>query len=228
LILFMKAPRLGQVNTRLQPELMPEESLMLYRAMVEDTVSQFDDVGFCDVKIFFYPQDAKDEMEHWLGDHFEYFPQHGADLGEKLHNAIAEMLNQKYDKVVLVGSDIPTLDSTTIVRAFTNLNDYDVALGPSKDGGYYLIGMKKPYPTLFQEMDWSTSIVLQQTIQKARQAQLDIVQLEVKSDIDSYDEVVELWNYLKKRNMNGVYSYKSKTYQVLKKLFEKEYVPNYS
>lgn len=201
---------------------------MLYRAMVEDTVSQFNDVGFCDVKIFFYPQDAKDEMEHWLGDHFEYFPQHGDDLGEKLHNAIAEMLNQKYDKVVLVGSDIPTLDSTTIVRAFTNLDDYDVVLGPCKDGGYYLIGMKKPYPTLFQDMAWSTSIVLQQTIQKARQAQLDIVQLEVKSDIDSYDEVVELWNYLKKRNMNGVYSYKSKTYQVLKKLFEKEYVPNYS
>ncbi len=162
-------------------------------------------------------------MEHWLGDHFEYFPQHGNALGDKMYNAIVEMLKQKYKKVVLVGSDIPTLDSTTIVRAFTSLDDYDLALCPSKDRGYYLIGMKKQYPTLFQDMAWSTNVVLQQTIQKARQAQLDIVQLEVKSDIDSYDEVVELWNYLKKRNMYGVYPFKSKTHQVLKKLFDTEY-----
>ena len=223
LVLFTKAPRLGSVKTRLQPELTPEQSLVLFRAMVEDMVSQFDDVGFCDVKIFFYPANAHGEMKNWLGDQLDYFPQHGKDLGEKMHNAIAEMLNLKYDKVVLVGSDIPTLDSITIVRAFTNLDNYDVALGPSKDGGYYLIGMKKPYPALFQDMAWSTSLVLQQTIQKVRKAQLDIVQLEVKSDIDSYVEVVELWNYLKKQNMNGVNSYKSKTYEVLKKLFEMEY-----
>ena len=87
LVLFTKAPRLGSVKTRLQPELTPEQSLVLFRAMVEDMVSQFDDVGFCDVKIFFYPANAHGEMKNWLGDQLDYFPQHGKDLGEKMHNA---------------------------------------------------------------------------------------------------------------------------------------------
>jgi rSAM/selenodomain-associated transferase 1 len=222
LILMTKAPRVGTVKTRLQPELTPGQSLLLYQAMVEDTVRQFNDVGFCDLKIFFYPADANGEMKTWLGDQFEYIPQHGDDLGEKMHNAIAEILKQKYQKVVLVGSDIPTLDSTTIVRAFSSLDDYDVVLGPCKDGGYYLIGMKQQHPELFEGVVWSTNLVLQQTIQIARSAELEIVQLEKKSDIDTYVEVEELWSFLKKRNMKGTFSFKSKTYDMLKTFFESQ------
>jgi len=223
LIIFTKAPRLGHVKTRLQPELTQEESLTLYRAMVEDTVSQFENVGFCDLKIFFHPEDAQDGMKHWLGDQFEYIAQRGIDLGERMYHAISEGLKQGYRKVVLIRCDIPTLDSTTIVRAFTNLDDYNVVIGPSQDGGYYLIGMKQPHPKLFDGIIWSTSFIVQQTIQNAQEARLDIVQLEIKSDIDTYDEVVELWKYLQKRNQKGGFTYKSKTYEVLKRLFEKEY-----
>jgi len=218
--MFIKAPRLGAVKTRLQPELTPEQSLLLYQAMVEDLLQQFDDVGFCDLKIFFHPADAYKEMKNWLGNALEYFPQHGNDLGEKMHRAIVEMLNQKHQKAVLVGSDIPTLDSTTMVRAFTNLDDNDVVIGPCKDGGYFLIGMKQPHAELFDDIAWSSNLVLEQTFQKARTAELEIVQLEQQSDIDTYADVVELWTFLKKRNMTGALSFKSQTYEVLKKLFE--------
>ena len=219
LILFVKAPRIGEVKTRLQPELTPDQSVMLYRAMVEDFVNKFNNLSFCDLKIFFFPVNANKEMVRWLGDQLDYFPQQGKDLGERMHNAITEMLKQNYEKVAVIGSDIPTLDSTTIVRAFTSLEGYDVVLGPCKDGGYYLIGMKQPHPELFEEISWGTSVVLRQTIQKARTANLEIVQIEKKSDIDTYAEVKDLWKLLKKRNTQEAYSFKSKTYEILKTFF---------
>ncbi len=220
LILFVKAPRLGTVKTRLQPELTPAQSLILYRAMVEDLVSQFDEANFCDLKIFFHPADAIGEMRNWLGAALDYFPQRGEDLGEKMHRAIAQMLNQKYKKVALVGSDIPTMDSTTLVQAFTALDEYDVVLGPCNDGGYYLIGMKQPQPRLFDGIKWSTNTVLQQTIQRAQAAGLDIFQLPKKSDIDTPADLWDLWSLFNKRNLKAAYAFKSKTYQVLKTCFE--------
>ncbi|MCI0493494.1 TIGR04282 family arsenosugar biosynthesis glycosyltransferase [candidate division KSB1 bacterium] len=220
LILFVKAPRLGTVKTRLQPELTAGQSLRLYQAMVEDLVRQFDDVGYCDLKIFFHPTDAYEEMKNWLGEKLDYFPQQGKNLGEKMLRAITEMSERRYKKVALVGSDIPTLDSATLARAFSSLNEYDVVIGPSNDGGYYLIGMKHSYPVLFSETAWSSNLVFQQTIQNARSAAIEVVQLEKKSDIDTYHDVVELWNYVKKRNVKGAFSFKSKTYDVLKTFFE--------
>ena len=220
LILFVKAPRIGTVKTRLQPELTLEQSLILYRAMVEDLVSQFDEVNFCDLKIFFHPADAIGEMKDWLGDALDYHPQHGEDLGEKMHHAIAEILNQKYKKVALVGSDIPTLDPATVVRAFASLDDYDVVVGPGADGGFYLIGMKQPHPELFEGIAWSSNIVFQQTIQKVQTRGLDIVQLEKKSDIDTYADVRDLWDFLTKQNLQGAFNFKSKMYDVLKQIFE--------
>lgn len=227
LIIFAKAPRFGRVKTRLQPGLTPEDSLSLYRAMVEDLLKQLRHTAFCDVKIFYYPSNAKNEVKSWLGDQFEYFPQRGEDLGEKMYEAIAEISRRNYKKVVLIGSDIPTIDTTTIVRAFSTLDSYDVVLGPSQDGGYYLIGLKKAYPRLFETIAWSTNIVLDQTIMKARQLNLDVVQLEIKSDIDTYDDVVELWKLLIKRNQHGKYSYKENTYAVLKGIFDQEFIPAY-
>jgi len=107
-----------------------------------------------------------------------------------------------------------------LVRAFSSLNEYDVVISPSNDGGYYLIGMKQSYPVLFGEIAWSSNLVFQQTIQNARSAAIEVVQLEKKSDIDTYHDVVELWNYVKKRYMKGTFSSKSKTYDVLKTFFE--------
>jgi rSAM/selenodomain-associated transferase 1 len=222
LILFVKAPRLGTVKTRLQPELTAAQSLQLYQAMVEDLVHGFQDVDFCDLKIFFHPADAPGEMRDWLGNEPDFFPQQGHDLGARMYQAIADMIHQNYHKAVLIGSDIPTLDLTTVVQAFTSLDEYDVVLGPCNDGGYYLIGMKQPYIALFKDIAWSTHIVLQQTIKKARTVKLKIGQLAKQSDIDTYTDILALWRFFKKNNRTDDFSSKSKTYQVLKKYFEAE------
>jgi rSAM/selenodomain-associated transferase 1 len=218
LILFVKAPKIGTVKTRLQPELTTEQALLLYQAMVEDIVARFGQVGFCDLKIYFTPANSLETLQNWLGSQFDYFPQVGNDLGNRMYHALAEMLHQKYQKVVLAGSDLPTLDAETIMRAFTLLNRAEVVVGPSADGGYYLIGMKQPHPALFQGIAWSTDKVLQQTLEKARTTALDTVQLQLQSDIDTYADVVNLWNLLKNQSQADAV-FDSKTWQVLKAFF---------
>lgn len=220
LILFVKAPRLGTVKTRLQPDLTKQQSLKLYRAMVEELVRQFREVHFCDLKIYFYPANALREMKSWLGGHFEYFPQQGGDLGEKMQRAIAEMLAQRYQKVVLVGSDIPTLDRATVADAFIHLNEKDLVVGPCPDGGYYLVGMKTLHRTLFQEIPWSSARVLKQTLQKAKQARLNFQLLAYKSDIDTFSALVALWADLQKKNRPDEIHYKIKIYKVLQEIFQ--------
>lgn len=227
LIVFVKAPRIGTVKTRLQPELTKEQSLVLYRAMVEDSVRQLHKVVFCDLKIFFHPADAYEEMKNWLGDTLDYFPQHGTNLGEKMHRAITEMFDHKYKKVALIGSDIPTLGPATVVNAFASLEDYNVVVGPGNDGGYYLIGMKQPHPELFENISWSTNIVFRQTIQKAQITGLNIFQAEKKSDIDMYADVRDLWDFLNIQNLQGAFSFKSKTYNVLKTFFNSDYAASH-
>lgn len=202
LILFVKAPRLGQVKTRLQPQLTPEQSLWLYRAMVEDSVRQFEAVGFCDLKIFFTPADSLGEIKDWLGQQVEYFPQQGNDLGGKMHHALTACLHQGYKKAVLVGSDIPTLDVDTVHKAFSCLSECDVVIGLTDDGGYYLIGMKSGNPRLFENIHWSTDQVLQQTLQQARRMELKIKQLKVLFDIDTYRDVEKLWSIVQRLPAN--------------------------
>jgi len=225
LIVFVKAPRRGRVKTRLQPELTADHALHFYKAVVEDLVAQLRGAVYCNAKIFFTPPDAHNEITDWLGDQFSYFPQQGNTLGDRMFNAMQKIFQQNYKKVVLVAGDLPTLDSTTIVRAFSALNDYDVVLGPAHDGGYYLIGSTKPSRELFQNIAWETPLVFQQTIRNAQNADLNIVQLEIKSNATTYEDVMRLWTYLEQRNRNGIYSYKPLTYKVLKKLFDRRYAP---
>jgi uncharacterized protein len=225
LIIFLKEPKFGWVKTRLQPEFSPAESLVFYKAMVEDLIDQFNDVKFCDLKLYFWPQTSKSIFEKWLGKDFDLSPQKGDNIGDKMHNAFVENFKKKYKKVVLIGSDIPTLDMTTIIRAFTNLDNYDVTLGPCVDGGYYLIGLNKPDSALFQNIDWSTNNVLNQTINNVKQRNLDLYQLEVKYDIDRYSDIKVLWEHLKKRNLSEQFYYRKRTFAFLKQLFEKKFSP---
>ena len=136
LLIFAKAPKLGQVKTRLQPDLSPDQALSLYKAMVEDLVARFQNVGFCDIKVLFWPPDARQQVQQWLGHHLDCFPQTGMDLGHRMHNAFVWAFARHYRKVVIVGSDVPTLGVSSVAAAFSHLDRYDVVIGPSTDGGY--------------------------------------------------------------------------------------------
>jgi len=219
LILFVKAPRPGAVKTRLQPQLTPQIALQLYRAMVEDLLDTVKTMSNCDIHIYYYPADAYKEVHSWLGEKWNFHPQQGEDLGARMANAFADLVSQTYPKIVLAGSDIPSIELQTIKDAFNQLGESDLVIGPCDDGGYYLIGMKQLHRQIFQDMNWSHDQVLKQTLHKAHSAGLEVRQLEMKSDIDSFADVKELWINWLKTSAHTNHPAPKRTFQVLQKIF---------
>lgn len=202
LIIFCKAPRPGTVKTRMQPELTPEQSRELYMAMVEDLTATFSDADTFDLLIHYWPTDARPEMEGWLGTDKRYTPQHEGNLGTKMHLAFTDVLNGGYEKVAIIGSDLPSLNENDIESAYQLLDTHDAVFGPTDDGGYYLVALKNAQPVLFESVEWSTPAVFEQTLANARRANLSIGQLNEKRDIDNFLEVQRLWKSISK-NGNG-------------------------
>jgi len=194
LIIFIKAPRLGEVKTRLQPELSWEVSLKLYKAMGADLVDHLSQSQYFDLFVQYWPEGSAGGMQSWLGMNLNYVPQLGLDLGEKLKNSFSISFQQNYQKVCIIGSDLPTLTENDILEAFEKLNSSDVVLGPAMDGGYYLVALKKFYPQIFEKIDWSTEYVFKQTLLRIKQQNLSVHQMAVQRDIDTYEDVIYLWN----------------------------------
>lgn len=115
------------------------------------------------------------------------FPQQGSDLGTRMRNAFNQLLG-RFDRVALIGCDIPGITDTTIERAFHRLDDHDVVLGPTFDGGYYLIALKEPI-NLFSGVSWGSSRVLNTTLRKAAEQSLVHARLETKRDIDTIQDL---------------------------------------
>ena len=189
----MKTPRLGTVKTRMQPQLTPEQSLQLYRAMGRDLVAQHLQQGAYRMFISYWPADGLEEMKAWLGKDGEYLLQTQGDLGKKMGDTFQERLSSGSEKVCIIGSDLPTIDTHLIERAFELLDSSDVVLGPTDDGGYYLIAMKAPNRIIFKDVAWSSEAVFDKTLENAAEGGLRIELLEQLSDIDSYTEVKDLW-----------------------------------
>lgn len=194
LLIFIKAPLLGEIKTRLQPELSPEISLQIFKAMGKDLVDHFSRSEYFDLYIHYWPENALREMRLWLGKDLNYVPQRGADLGEKLKNAFTDSFRQDYQKVSIIGSDLPTIAEKDIVEAFEKLDSFDVVLGPAKDGGYYLVALKELHPQLFEKVEWSTEYVLKQTLLRITRQDLSVYQMGRQRDIDTYKDVIYLWN----------------------------------
>jgi len=194
LLIFMKAPLLGKVKTRMQPDLSPKISLELYKAMGKDLANIFSQCNDFDLIIQYTPENARPEMEAWLGKHLNYKAQQGASLGEKLQSAFSHALTA-YKKVCIIGSDLPTLQKQDVVGSFDKLNLYDLVLGPAIDGGYYLVALKAVHPEIFQGVDWGTGSVLSQTLQNARQNHLGVYQLSVEEDIDTFSDLLSFWKH---------------------------------
>jgi rSAM/selenodomain-associated transferase 1 len=219
LLIFVKAPHLGQVKNRLQPGLSALQSLSLHKAMAEDLITRFRDVPAWQTKVAFWPQDARSCMQKWLGDHLEFVPQQGEDLGHRMSRAFEEQFQRGHEKVLIVGCDLPGLETEIISQALEGLSTNDLILGPNEDGGYYLIGLKQAHPELFRDVDWSTDRVLKQTLDNARAAHLAIRWMAVRSDIDTYQDVRRLWRHLNKLKTKGAPSPLPSTYHTLERIF---------
>jgi rSAM/selenodomain-associated transferase 1 len=218
LILFLKAPIAGEVKTRLQPELTTDEALTLYKAMVEDLLERLQKSNNFELILSFTPATAEESLRNWLGDKFQYLAQTGDDLGQRLHHAFRWSFSQNFSRAVAIGSDIPRLRLNHVEQAFSLLKENQVVLGPCLDGGYYLIGLDKPRPSLFSGIDWSTDLVSSQTMAKIREEALTVSQLDPLPYVDIYRDVLDLWHFLgeSEPTLTGEHE---RTYKILNELF---------
>jgi rSAM/selenodomain-associated transferase 1 len=184
-VIFARAPRLGAVKTRLAADVGAAAALAAYRALGARVVGAVHDLPACDVVVAFTPADGREELEAWLPGSVVYEPQVGGDLGARMAGAIARRHAAGATRVVVIGTDCPGVDAGVVEAAFARLDTADVVLGPALDGGYYLVGVRRPTPEIFMEVPWSAPDTLAVTIERARAAGLTVALLDPLRDIDT-------------------------------------------
>lgn len=178
---FFKAPRPGTVKTRLGKDIGHEQATALYRRMAEAQLARIPDEMH--LEVHYAPRGAKPEMRRWLGRR-SYRAQAGSDLGERMRRSFTNSFRRGYRPVIAIGADCPDLDAECLREAVRSLSQHDVVIGPATDGGYYLIGMRRPAPRLFIGIAWSTPGVLAETLQRATAERLTVRLLPERIDID--------------------------------------------
>jgi rSAM/selenodomain-associated transferase 1 len=204
LIIFVKAPRLGAVKTRLAKQIGTKNAQQLYCALVEDLLQNIIGPDTFDISISVWPQDAESEVRDWLNWTGQLSIQAGDSLGDKLQHAFETGFARGYERIIIIGSDLPELSHSTIMLGFKQLGRYPLVLGPAQDGGYYLIGLTKLNTGLFIDINWSTSEVLNKTFENAKRAGLAYFLLPEMRDIDEYDDIQIKWRelkYMKNKNL---------------------------
>jgi rSAM/selenodomain-associated transferase 1 len=184
LIVVAKKPVPGQTKTRLCPPFTPELAADFYRCLLLDTLALIERLESADHAVAYSPASAGDYFERLAPDGFRLIPQQGADLGERLANALFHHFDLGYKRAVIMNSDGPTLPLASLEEAFSTLDCADITLGPGHDGGYYLIGMKQFHPELFRGISWSTEQVIPQTLSICRRSGLAVHKLPEWYDVD--------------------------------------------
>lgn len=184
LLIFTKNPELGKCKTRLAKSIGDEAALSIYKHLLQHTASVSQQIN-SDKQVFYSKEIIQeDDFDSNL---FQKKLQQGKDLGIRMSNAFAEAFQESYQKVIIIGSDLYDLHSETIEEAFQNLDTHEVVIGPAKDGGYYLLGMKSFIPEIFQQKKWSTATVLQDTLADLKSKKVTL--LATKNDIDTFEDI---------------------------------------
>ena len=191
LIVVGKAPEAGLTKTRLVPPLTAHEAAELYRAFLLDAIDLALRVGSERLSVV-HPRGAAPGLNQLLPPVVHLLEQPGHGLGDALTFAFERHFQSGFERVVLIGSDNPTLPAELVEQAFAALETYDLSIGPSADGGYYLIGLRQAHLSLFQGIDWSTPRVYAQTLARARALNLREHAVAEWYDVDSPDDLERL------------------------------------
>ncbi|MEX0770856.1 MAG: TIGR04282 family arsenosugar biosynthesis glycosyltransferase [Balneolaceae bacterium] len=186
LIVFVKNPEMGRVKTRLAADIGDTEALHIYQKLTAHTRREASEVK-ADRQVWY--SEFIDQKDPWSSTLFAKRLQPGGNLGKKMERAFASGFNSGYGKIVLIGSDCPTILTRHIEEAFEKLESHDTVLGPSSDGGYYLIGLKELNTSLFQDKPWSSSGLYEQTLTELQDSSLSYCELEELNDIDTADDL---------------------------------------
>lgn len=194
--MFVKEPKLGFVKTRLAKTCGEEFTLGLYKSFVSDLINTLQNKNF-DFKLCGYP--SLELINESFGD-FDNFTQCDGDLGLKMQKAFEKQFLSGYEKIVLIGSDTPNITNQAIDESFEQLDENDVVLGPCLDGGYYLIAFNKKtfYAEVFKDITWSTSRVLEQTLQKLHTKKVYL--LNKLNDIDVIEDLNDFYEKYSQSN----------------------------
>lgn len=189
-IVFIKSPEKGRVKTRLAQGVGDTAALALYRCFVMDVLDMVRSTPWA-LRVYYYPENAFPRIRSWLGDDLDLFPQKGFTLGEKMENALTDTFTAGYEKAVLIGSDLPDLPAEIIDTAFKRLDRCGAAIGPSRDGGYYLIGFttKGFFPKIFHGIPWGTNQVFNLTLGRFMDHHVAHYTLPLWQDIDTQKDL---------------------------------------
>ncbi len=234
LIIFIKYPEPGKVKTRLSKGIGKENATILYKLFVEALLKRvsLNNTYIKDrngqnrdykTTIFFSPEDRIEEMENWLGQKYnnKLSPQSGNNLGERISNAFKQISNTGAKKAVIIGSDTPALDKETILQSFDLLSHNDTVIGPTKDGGYFLLGISfltESFKSenawkIFTGIEWSTENVFTQTIESVKKCGLTYELLSQYYDIDTQSDLshlkhdIERIKDIKEEHLHEIYNH---------------------
>ncbi len=218
LITFVKNPIPGAVKTRLQTRYTPEQAAAIYRAFVLDCLATYRSVAADRYVVAYDPSDAQAEIERLVGPDWDLHPQAQTDLGDRMAKAFDWSFGEGATRTVLLGTDIPTLPAEHVRQAFCLLREKELVLGPSADGGYYLIGLVRPFPEIFQDIDWSTKHVLDQTLDRVAGVSLGLIP--PWYDVDTPGELDILLAHAKALDLSGAPAALAHTRQCLSAISE--------
>lgn len=185
LLIFTRNPEPGKCKTRLAATIGDRAALHIYHFLVRHTAAIAKGLEGVDRLVYFSEHPGDGSL--WVPAYFKHHVQKGEDLGARMLQAFQEAFSVGYSEAVLIGSDLYDLTSDDLREAFGQLNRHEVVLGPAGDGGYYLIGMKKAIPGLFQGKQWGTQTVLKETLQNLKE--VDTFLLPVRNDVDRYEDI---------------------------------------
>jgi rSAM/selenodomain-associated transferase 1 len=202
LIVVAKKPAAGETKTRLCPPLTSAQAAELYECFLRDTLETMRAVPAVRRLIGYFPEEAGEYFQQLAPD-MEWAVQRGNSLGERLDHLLSSALAGGAGKAVVMDSDSPTLPADYLARAFAELDGADVVLGPTEDGGYYLIGLKQPQPRLLRQVQMSTAHVLADTLALARESEIKVSLLPSWYDIDTLADLERLASELASLDGHG-------------------------
>lgn len=192
LIIFYRNPVPGKVKTRLAADVGDVRALEIYLQLARHTQAVTEALPFD--KIVFYSE-AIGHHDFWNDMNFRKQVQIPGDLGVKMNHAFLHCFREGYKSVCIIGTDCYELTASLLAQAFEKLSASDTVIGPARDGGYYLLGLKKPYPDLFLNKQWSHRLVFEQACSVIRNGKLSLAELPLLRDVDTIDDLPEHLRY---------------------------------
>lgn len=192
IILFTRIPIAGKTKTRMMPFLTPEECAGLHECFIRDAYEACKKAE-ADIVVCYLPEGELQNLKKLFPEESIYLKQEGTDLGNKMKRAIAQTMEMGYEKVVLIGTDIPQITTKILNQALDDLDDSDIVINPTKDGGYYLIGMKEAHDEVWNVQRYGTNTVIEDTLAQMEKARLKVKIGSMCMDLDTEEDLRKLY-----------------------------------